>query len=461
MQTHEIPTFQPIPFLHDPPLIGSALALKKDRLKLLSTVAELGAVAGFHVGPLRIVTLNRPGFLQSFLVERAKDFEKGWSMRRAFVGNGVFISEGDLHATQRKIMAPSFQPRQVAQYADIMASYGETLVSSWESQQEIGVGQHMNAVTMGIIGKVLFDEDLFSEYDELGSSLLTVFNHAAYMVCSPFAPPGNWPTPRNRAKDRAWQLIYRRIQRMMDERRSSPRERSDVLSLLMNARDDEGHPMSDEQVVDEASTLFSGGQETVANTLSWVWYLLTQHPEIYQRVQDEVDRVLQGRSPTLSDLAQLPLCLQVVKEALRLYPPASAIIRQAVRDCVIEEQGTHARYFIAKGTTVLASVYVIHRLDSLYSFPHRFLPDVHFAPEAEKRLPRYGFVPFGAGPRICIGNHFAMLEAQMLLATLAQRVTFYLVPGQSIYPSSKTLTTRPEHEIRVVVQQRTRDVRAA
>lgn len=446
--------YQPIPFLPDPPLIGSVLALQKDRLKLLASVAERGKVAGFHMGPRRIVTFNEPQFLQSLLVEHAKDFVKGWSMRRAFVGNGVFISEGAFHAKQRKIMAPSFQPRQVAQYAEIMTTYGERLVDTWRPQQEIELSHQMNTVTMGIIGKTLFDEEMFSEADELGKALITVFSHAAHLVASPFAPPGNWPTPRNRAKDRGWQMIYQRLQRMIDERRQNPCERADFLSLLMNARDEEGRPMDDRQIVDEASTLFSGGQETVANTLTWVWYLLCQHPDVYQAVQAEVDHALQGRSPTLADLPQLPLCLQVVKEALRLYPPAPVVIRQALRDCVIEEQDGPERYLITKGTTVIASIYAIHHLASLYLEPYRFAPTVHFAPEVEKRLPRYGFMPFGAGPRICIGNHFAMLEAHLLLATLAQRVTFTLVPGQVIFPSSRTLTTKPEHDIRVVVQRR-------
>lgn len=445
---------QPIPFLADLPLLGSVFALKKDRLGLLERVATLGKVSGFHMGTQNIVVFNEPQFLQSLFVEHAKDFTKGWNMRRAFVGNGVFISEGDFHTKQRKIMAPSFQPRQVAQYAEIMASYGEHLVTTWQHQQEINVSQQMNVVTMGIIGKVLFDEEMFSEADELGKSLLIVFDHAAHLVTSLFAPPGHWPTPYNRAKDRAWSVIYQRIQRMIDERRAHPSTHGDFLSLLMNARDEDDQPMADEQVVDEASTLFSGGQETVANTLTWVWYLLCQHPEISQAVQEEVDRVLQGRPPCLSDVPHLPLCLQVVKEALRLYSPAPGVIRQAIRECVIEDQERSERYVIPKGTTVIASIHAIHHMASLYPEPDRFLPTVHFAPDAEKRLPRYGFVPFGAGPRICIGNHFAMLEAHLLLATLAQRVTFTLVPGQTIFPSSRTLTTKPEHDIRVIVQRR-------
>lgn len=444
-----------LPYIREWPLLGSVVTLNKDRLGFLTQIASLGKVGGFHMGPLNVVTFNDPHFIHSFLVDHAQDFDKGWSMHRAFVGNGVFISEGEFHAKQRKIMAPSFQPRQIASYADTMAMYGEKLVANWHDGEQIALGKAINAVTMSIIGKVLFDEDMFSEADDLGKALMVVFNHAAMMVASPFSLPGNWPTPRNREKDRAWETIHNRLQVMIDERRTHPVERNDFLSLLMNARDEEGQPMDDAQLMDEASTLFSGGQETVANALLWVWYLLCQHPEIYQALQEEVDRVLQGRSVTLEDLRQIPLCLQVFKEVLRFYPPAPVVIRQALRDCVItHDQNPEEQYMLKKGTIVMASIHAIHHLASLYPEPERFDPARHFAPEAEKRLPRYGFVPFGAGPRICIGNHFALLEGQILLATLAQRVRFELLPGQRITPSSKTLTTRPTTEIFMRVHRR-------
>ncbi|HEU5383615.1 MAG TPA: cytochrome P450 [Ktedonobacteraceae bacterium] len=448
-QSHTIPRTRELP------LIGSVIALNKDRLGFLAHMASLGKVSGFHMGPFNVVVFNDPHFIHSFLVDHADDFDKGWSMHRAFVGNGLFISEGAFHAKQRKIVAPSFQPRQVASYADIMAMYGEKLAESWRDGEQIALGKAMNAVTMSIIGKTLFDEDMFSEADDLGKALLVVFNHAAYMVTSPFSLPGDWPTPRNREKDRAWETIRGRLQVMIDARRAHSVERNDFLSLLMNARDEDGQPMDDVQLMDEASTLFSGGQETVANALVWTWWLLAQHPDIYQAMQEEVDCVLQGHSPTLNDLQQLPLCLQVFKESMRLYPSAPVVIRQALRDCVItSDQNREEQYFLKKGTVAMASIYAIHHLASLYPDPESFDPVRHFAPESEKRLPRYGFVPFGAGPRICIGNHFAMMEGHMLVATLAQRVTLELLPGQNIVPSSKTLTTRPATEIRMIVHHR-------
>ena len=446
---------QAIPYLRETPFLGSILPLTQDRQKFLAYVAANGPVSGFHLGPLSAVSFNRPEYVQSFLVTHADDFDKGWTMHRSFVGNGVFISEGEFHKTQRKIMAPSFQPRTIAGYATIMGHYGELLVSNWRDGQEVLIGKEMNAISMSIIGKALFDQDLFTEADEMGKALIVVFNHAAHMVVnSPFSLPRDWPTPRNREKDRAWVLIRSRLQKMIDERRSSPDStREDFLSLLMKARYDDESAMGDEQLMDECSTLFAGGQETVATSLVWVWALLCQHPTLYQKVQAEVDTVLQGRTPTYEDLARLPYCLQVYKETLRLYPPAIVVIRQALRDCSIESD--EDRYHLKKGMLALASIYAIHRQPDYFPDPERFDPDAHFSVEQEKRLPRYGFMPFGAGPRVCIGNYFAMMEGHLLVALLAQRVRFELVAGQhTITPSSKTLTTRPTIDVRMIVHMR-------
>lgn len=452
IKTHQ---YNAIPYIHELPLLGSVFALNKDRLGFLTQLADLGKVSGFHMGPFNTLAFNDPHCIHSLLVDHADDFDKGWGMHRSFVGNGLFISEGELHARQRKIVAPAFQPRQVASYADTMAMYGEKLAASWNNGECIAIGKAMNAVTMSVVGKTLFDEDVFSEADALGKALLVTFNHAAYMVTSPFSLPKNWPTPRNREKDRAWATIYNRLQVMIDEWRAHPTERNDFLSLLMNARDEEGRPMDDVQLMDEASTLFSGDQETVANALVWTWWLLCQYPDMYQAIQEEVDRVLQGRTVKLDDLQRLPLCLQAFKEALRLYPPSTVVIRQALRDCVItSDQDSDERYALKKGTVVMVSIYGIHRLASLYPEPNRFDPARHFAPDTEKQRPRYAFMPFGAGPRICIGNHFAMLEGHILLATLAQRVTFELLPGQEVTPSNKTLTTRPVTDVSMVVHCR-------
>lgn len=448
--------FSSIPSLKELPVLGSLPFLQRDRYGFLQKCAEIGPVAGCHMGPFPAIVFNRAEYISSLLIEHAKDIDKGFTQHRAFYGNGVFISEGAFHDRQRRIMTPSFTPRAIASYADIMASYGERLAATWTDGQEINLTKALMTLTTSIVGKTLFDEDVFDETTELGKALVIVFNHAAYMVTHPLSLPASWPTPRNREKDRAWDVIKNRIQAMIDKRRAASEQqdtRSDFLSLLMQARDDDEQPMSDQQLVDECVTLFTGGQETVANALGWAWYFLCQHPDLYQKVQKEVDGVLKGSTPTLDDLSWLPLCFQVFKETIRLYPPASVIIRQALRDIVIENDQKSQRYFVKKGTLLLVSLYAVHRDASLYPEPDMFKP-TRFTSEAEKALQRYGFMPFGAGSRICLGNHFAMLEGPLLLATLAQRMTFELLPGQQVIPSSETLTTRPIRDISMVVHHR-------
>lgn len=440
-----------IPFLKELPLIGSLPALNKDRLGLLTRLTVLGEVSGFHAGPLPFISFNQPEFIHSLLVDHACDIDKGWTMHRSFPGNGVFISEGVFHDKQRRIMAPSFTPRQIANYADTMAAYAERLAEEWHDGQEVNLTRAIAAVTTSIIGKCLFDVDVFSETEDLGKAFVTVFNHAAAMVSQPFSPPASWPTPRNRAKDRAWKVIRSRVGQMIEDRRAKPAERLDFLSLLMAARDGDGQPMSDEQLIDECVTLFAGGQETVANALGWSWYLLCQHPNVFAQVKQEISYVLQGRSPTLGDLKMLPLTLQVFKETLRLFPPAPVVIRCALKDITVENDDHTKAYQVKKGGYILANIYALHHNAALYPEPDTFAPTLHFDPAAEKALPRYSYMPFGAGPRICIGNHFALMEGHLLLATLAQRVSLKLVPGQRIEPSSKTLTTRPDVDIYVKV----------
>ena len=207
--------------------------------------------------------------------------------------------------------------------------------------------------------------------------------------------------------------------------------------------------MSYQQAIDEALTLFGAGHETTATALAWVWYLLALHPAVYKKVQEEVDTVLQGRTPTYADLTRLPYCLQVFKETMRLYPPAYIISRAPLRDVSIDGYSVH------KGRDIiLVSPYTIHRRPDYFPTPEEFDPE-RFTPENEKKLARYAYLPFGAGPRVCIGNHFAMMEGHLLLATLAQHVEFELVPDQLIEPDPlKTVTIRPRNGVNMVVHRR-------
>jgi len=433
------------------PFVGNLLDFRKDRLDLLRRLAREGDVCGMHFGPFPGILFNKPEHIHSILVEHAYDFDKGLAVHNTFrpvIGDGIFSSEGDFHRHQRKIMSPPFQPRHIASYAGTMGHYGEQIQQIWLDNSVIDINQHMTNVTMSIIGKALFDADVFTETDELGAAMTVTLAYIAHATSVLFPPPYSWPLPRNLRTHKAVKVLCDYIQRFIDERRSNPTERNDFLSILLQARDEDGKPMSDEQLMAECLTLFGAGHETTATALSWTWYLLCQHPEMYQKVQEEVDSVLQGRTPTYDDQARLPYCLQVFKEAMRLYPPAYLLSRRALR--TVEIDGYH----VPKDMVVLYAPYTLHRREEYFLEPEKFDPE-RFTPEREKRLPRYAFVPFGAGPRICIGMYFAMMEGHLLLATLAQRVNFSLVPGQTIVPDPiHHLTLRPMGEVKVLVKRR-------
>ena len=445
---HTTKTFR---YLRGYPLIGNLPDFRKDRLSLLQRMAREGDVCGMHFGPFSGILFNTPEQVRSILVDHAYDFDKGVAVHkllRPLFGDGIFSSEGDFHRHQRKLMSPPFQPRHIASYADLMGYYGEQIQQTWPDGSVIDVNRQMTNLTMSIIGKALFDADIFTETDELGAAMTVVMKYATRASSTLLPAPYRWQTPRNRRTHKAVQVLRTRIGRFIDERRNHPAERNDFLSILLRARDEDGHPMSDEQVMAECLTLFLAGHETTATALSWTWYLLCQHQESYRQVQQEVDRVLQGRTPTSADLARLPYCLQVFKEAMRLYPPAYAFARQALREVEIDG------YRVPKGYVVLLAPYTLHRREDAFPEPETFDPE-RFTPEREKHLPRYAYLPFGAGPRICLGMYFAMMEGHLLLATLVQRVSFALVPGQTIESDSvHHVALRPAGAVHVTVKKR-------
>lgn len=246
----------------------------------------------------------------------------------------------------------------------------------------------------------------------------------------------------------AEKILRAHMRQFIEKRRARPDAYQDILSVLLQARDEDGQTMSDERLISECLTFFGAGYETTAAALSWTWYLLCQHPEIYQRVRSEVDTVLQGRTPTYADLAHLPYCLQVFKEVIRLYPPSYVICRHTLDDVQIDG------YRVPKDWTIIIAPYTLHRREESFPEPEKFDPE-RFQPEREKNLPRYAYLPFGAGPHVCIGQHFAMMEGHLLLATLAQRATFTLLPKQVKKPDLlHNLVLRPSGMVKVKVTKR-------
>jgi cytochrome P450 len=447
------PETKAIPFIPEIPILGSLRIFMGDRLGFLRHLAQVGDVCGFHIGPVPILFFNKPEHVQSILVEDAYAFSKGKLIHKAINSNGLFTSEGDFHRTQRKLIAPLFQPRHIIHYVDTIVFYGEQIAQEWTDQAVIDINQQMINLTMSIIGKVLFDIDRLKETDELGAAMATGFEHTVRKISSPFMLPENWPTQYNRRVREATTFLEKRILSMIEERRCQREQQQhtsehiDLLSVLLDTQDEDGNHMSDQQTIDECITLLGAGHETTAAALAWTWYFLCEHSDIYKKLQQEVQQVLQGRRATFTDLANLPLCLQVFKEAMRLYPPAPGIFREALHNTTIDG------YHVPKGANILISPYTLHRRPECFPEPEMFDPD-RFTPEHEKQLPRHAYLPFGAGPRVCIGNHFALMEGQLLIATLAQHATLTLVPGQHIEPDPvHNLALRPGGKVAAIIHK--------
>jgi cytochrome P450 len=438
-----------IPRIQELPFIGSTFAYNNNRLSFYRCMYQTCGDAGIaRLGFLRTIFFNSSETIGEVLVEHNSDFGVSKVVQNAFASlasNGLLTSSGDFHRHQRKLMAPSFQPKHIMTYADTVVQYGEQTQGGWNDGSVIDIGQEMTHITMNSLGKVLFDTDLANEADKLGMAMKIVLDHIDVMLSYPVPLSLRFLLPRYSRVRKAANLLKRKIQEMIDERRTSSEEQSDLLSLLLQSQEDESS-MSDKQVYDEILTLIFAGHDTITQALTWAWYLLITHPENYQKVQQEVDHVLQGRSPIYKDLTDLPYTLKVLKEAMRMYPPIHAIVR------VARQEGSISGFHVCRGDTILISPYIVHHRSDYFPEPQRFDPE-RFSPQIEKNLPRYAYIPFGAGPRICIGMHFAMMEGHLLLATLAQRVSFELVAGQKIEMDPK-VTLRPRNGIHVAVRHR-------
>ncbi len=320
-----------IPRLRGLPLIGNLPEFRADRLGLYLRVArECGDIGVYQVGPRRVVLVNTPELAHAVLVVYADDFEKPALLRRytgPVLGNGLLTSENEFHKRQRKLVAPAFQHRRIAAYAEVMAGYADRLQRAWAEGATVDVAREMMRLTLWIVGKTLFDADVLSEAEELGAALTTAMRSFNEQLGSLLPLPLSWPTPRSRRTRQAIERLDATVYRMIRERRASARDHGDLLSMLLQTSyEDDGSFMSDRQVHDEAMTLFLAGHETTANALAWCWYLLAQHPAVYARLRAEVDRVLAGRLPIFADLAGMPYTLQVFKEAMRLYPPPRSLV---------------------------------------------------------------------------------------------------------------------------------------
>lgn len=437
------------------PLFGSLFALRRDRIAFLRGVADrFGDIVRTRFGVARLVILSAPELVHEVFVEKSDAFKKGYGLSvfgRPLLGNGLLTSEGDFHRRQRRMMAPAFVQKRIAEYATTIAERCESAQASWAHGAEIDASEAMMRLTLEIVGKTLFDVEIGgAEAEEIGDALTRAMSHMIRQINSIVPVFPSWPLPSNRRNREVIARLDETVYRIIRERRRSGADKGDFLSMLLLAQDeDDRSVMTDTQVRDEAMNIFLAGHETTANALAWTLYLLAQHPGVRARLERDVDAALGGRTPALADLAKVPFALQIFKEAMRLYPPAYAVTRSALRDVEI------GGYPVKKGEIVLANVVGMHRRAAYFPEPHRFDPD-RFSPERERATPRGAYLPFGAGPRVCIGNNFALMEGHLAVATLAQRVRFDLLPGWRRVDTQPLVTLRPRGGVPMRVERRDR-----
>jgi cytochrome P450 len=428
-------------------IIGNFPLGGKDPLGLYTQWArEYGDIYYYRAFHRHIYFLNNPEFIKYVLVTNYKDFIKGEAVRfnRRIFGNGLLTNEGDPWLQQRRLIQPAFHRERIESAADTMVAYAERLMETWRDGETRDIHLDMMRLTLGIVAKAVFNVEITAETDRVSMAMNTIMklSSGGRVLLPPLLR--RVPTVNNLRYARAVRELDDIVYGLIRERRSNGRTANDLLSVLLQAH--EGGSMPDKQVRDEVMTLLLAGHEASAVTLSWAWSLLARHPEVEKKLWSELRQALNGQSPGMHDLPKLPYANGVIKETMRLYPPAWAIVRNAVKECEI------GGYRVPVGATIMMSQWVTHRDPRYYDEPERFNPD-RWSEERTKGAPKFTYFPFGGGPRICIGSSFAEMETVLALATIAQRYQIRLAGDRPVEPLP-TITLRPRHGVKVVLTQR-------
>jgi cytochrome P450 len=420
-------------------LLGNLPEFARDILGFFEQCArDHGDFVRIRLPGSEVFFLENPRDIETVLLTQRANFVKHsffWKHVTAIFGNGLLTSEGDFWLKQRRLAAPAFHPERIAAYGGVMSSFADRSVATWQDGEVRDIHKDMMRVTMEIVSKTLFDADVAQDLDEIGRAFDIVIREIAKRFRRPFRIPDAIPTPGNVRYNRGVALLDGLVSRILAEREGRPGDRGDLLSMLLAARDDEGRPMPERQVRDELITLFLAGHETTAISLSWTLFLLAKNPAAHERLCEEIAAATNGRLPAAADLPRLPFAEAVFKESLRLYPPAYVIGREAVADCVVGGYDVPAR------ATVYFAPWVLHRDARWFDAPLSFRPQ-RWLDGSASRLPKYGYIPFGGGPRVCIGERFAMMEGVLLLATILRSVRLEMAgPDPTPFPS---ITLRPD-----------------
>jgi len=443
------PASQEIP---GPGLLGSLRGLfrfRNDRIAPLQDLTDTyGDVAALRVGKFSFILANSPEVIQECLVSRFRSFRKDpyYDFLRMVLGNGLLTSEDTFHLQQRRMIQPAFHKDRIAQYARIMSADAEALAARWQDGQAVDMAVDMMGLALSIVGKTLFNSEVGGEAHRVAHALEDLLK-MDHRIVGPFGKQLiHLPLPSHRRFFAGLRYLDEVLFKMIQEHRASG-DQGDLLSMLLAAQDeDDGHRMTDQQVRDEALTLFLAGHETTAVAMTWTWYVLSQHPEVEARLHEELDAVLAGRAPAPEDYPKLDYTRRVFQESMRLYPPAYMIGREAIEDTQL------CGYRIPKGAIVIMSPFITQRNPKLWEDPMRFDPD-RWLPEHAAGRHKFAYFPFGGGRRLCIGESFAWMEGVLVMAALCQRWRAHLKPGHEI-GYELFVTTRPRGGMPMTLEKR-------
>ena len=430
--------------------IGNMPLASADPLAVfLGWAREFGDIFYYHAAWIHVYFLNHPDLIEAVLVRNYQNFLKDHVVRKSrwFFGDGLLTNEGESWLRQRRLSQPAFHRERIASYAKIMTGYAEQMLASWDSKdgETCDIHQEMMQLTLRIVVRALFNVES-EEIGEISAAMNVLMRNSVglRLLLPPFAR--YLPTPAMIEFRRSVRQLDKTVYGIITHRREAESDSGDLLSILMQARDEDGSRMTDKQLRDEVLTFLLAGHETTALALSWTWYLLGQNPETEKNLHQELDRVLDGREPTFADLPALSYAERVIKESLRLYPPAWGLARTVIKEFQL------AGYRIPAGANVVMSTWVMHHDPRYFPEPEKFDPD-RWVPEKAQKLPKFAYLPFGGGPRQCIGASFAMMEATLLLATIAQRFQFRAEAGHVVTPTP-SFTLRPKQGIRMRIEER-------
>lgn len=437
------------------PWLGSVLPAWKDPVSLfMQSRKDFGDVVRFKFGPYDYYLVNDPDVIRHVLVDGAKTYTKSRNYLglKLVLGDGLLTSEGDFWRRQRKLAQPAFHRESMEEFAHQMSYATRAMLTRWEAEDAKGdAGSSSDAfcalaemmrLTFRIVGLTLFSTDVDAEAQEVGQAMTVAMHHADDWAEALWNFPAWVPTPKNVRFKSAMKTLDSVVYRIIESRRADPTQKKDLLGMLMAAVDESGEGgMTDKQLRDEVITLVLAGHETTANLLAWTFYLLSSRPEITARIREEAKAVLGDRDPALADVPRLAYTKMVLEEVLRLYPPAWAFERQST---TTDKLGA---FDIAKGSIVGVSPYVLHRHPKFWENPEEFDP-TRFSAEKSAARSRYSYLPFGGGPRMCIGNAFAMMEAQIILAMVARDYVLTKEPTHPVELDPR-ITLRPRHGIKV------------